>query len=158
MKDIQNYQLSWKQSVDRMGENRCSKKLLQFKPTGTRDVERPRSRWKDQFWTCCTRNGLDSIHPCLGRKRRRRRRSCWYLPPTRISILDGDHTETMEKVLRLVLFPFPSTQRFACGWILITGPLLIFSVYEFYTMAEQNVRDEGNAVSYSLFTRRDVFL
>jgi hypothetical protein len=47
--DIQSYQLNWKQRVDRMGENRFPKKLLKYKPIRTRDIGRPRSRWKDQF-------------------------------------------------------------------------------------------------------------
>jgi hypothetical protein len=46
--DIQSYQLNWKH-VDRMGENRFPKKLLKYKPIGTRDIGRPRSQWKDQF-------------------------------------------------------------------------------------------------------------
>jgi hypothetical protein len=46
---IQSYQLNWKQHVDRMVENRFPKKLLNYKLTGTRDIGRPRSRWKDQF-------------------------------------------------------------------------------------------------------------
>jgi hypothetical protein len=47
--DIQSYQLNWKQHVDRMGENRFPKRLLNYKPTGTRDIGRPISRWKDHF-------------------------------------------------------------------------------------------------------------
>jgi hypothetical protein len=41
--DKQSYQLNWKQHVDRMGENRFPKKLLNYKPTGMRVIERPRS-------------------------------------------------------------------------------------------------------------------
>jgi hypothetical protein len=47
--DTHSYQLNWKQHVDRMGENRFPEKLLNYKPTGTRDIGRPRRRWKDQF-------------------------------------------------------------------------------------------------------------
>jgi hypothetical protein len=47
--DIQSYQLNWKQHVDRMGENRFPKKMFNYKPIGTRNRGRPRSRWKDQF-------------------------------------------------------------------------------------------------------------
>jgi hypothetical protein len=36
--DIQSCQLNLKQHVDRMGENRFPKKLLNYKPTGTRDI------------------------------------------------------------------------------------------------------------------------
>jgi hypothetical protein len=46
---IQSYQLNWKQHVDRTGEKRFTKQLLNYKPIGTRDFGRPRSRWTDQF-------------------------------------------------------------------------------------------------------------
>jgi hypothetical protein len=41
--DIQSYQLNWKQHFDRVGENIFPKKLLKYKPTGMRDIGRPRS-------------------------------------------------------------------------------------------------------------------
>jgi hypothetical protein len=46
--DIQSYKLNWKH-VDRMKENLFPKNILKSTPTGTRNIGRPRSRWKDKF-------------------------------------------------------------------------------------------------------------
>jgi hypothetical protein len=45
--DIKNYQQKWNQHVLRMSENWLTRKALQYRPQGKRDLGRPYRRWKD---------------------------------------------------------------------------------------------------------------
>jgi hypothetical protein len=44
-----DYQIKWLQHLERMEQNRISKLLLNYKPRGRRDQERPCRRWREQF-------------------------------------------------------------------------------------------------------------
>ena len=45
--DIKAHRLRWLGHVERMGQHRVPKKVLNLKPEGTRSVGRPRQRWLD---------------------------------------------------------------------------------------------------------------
>jgi hypothetical protein len=49
VKVIKQYQQKWLQHVQRMDTNRRPKQALQSRPTGRRNIGRPRKRWKDQL-------------------------------------------------------------------------------------------------------------
>jgi len=41
-----------------MDTNRIPKQALQYKPKGRRHIERPRKRWRDQFYFEHTKTGI----------------------------------------------------------------------------------------------------
>ena len=45
--DIKAHRLRWLGHVERMGQHRVLKKVLNMKPEGSRSVGRPRQRWLD---------------------------------------------------------------------------------------------------------------
>jgi hypothetical protein len=47
--EIKQYQKKWLQHVQRMDRNRIPKEALQNRPTGRRNIGRPRKRWRDQL-------------------------------------------------------------------------------------------------------------
>jgi hypothetical protein len=49
VKEIKQYQKKWLQRVQRMDRNRIPKQALQCRPTGRRNIGRPRKRWRDQL-------------------------------------------------------------------------------------------------------------
>jgi hypothetical protein len=49
VKEIKQYQKKWLQHVLRMDRNRIPKQALQYRPTGRRNIGRPRKRWRDQL-------------------------------------------------------------------------------------------------------------
>jgi len=49
VKEIKQYQKKWLKHVQRMDTNRLSKKALQYKPKGRKNIGRPRKRWRDQL-------------------------------------------------------------------------------------------------------------
>jgi hypothetical protein len=49
VKEIKQYQEKWLKHVQRMETNKIPKQVLQYKPKGRRNIERPRKRWRDQF-------------------------------------------------------------------------------------------------------------
>jgi hypothetical protein len=49
VKEIKQYQKKWLQHVKRMDRNRIPKQALQYRPTGRRNIRRPRKRWRDQL-------------------------------------------------------------------------------------------------------------
>lgn len=46
---ITEYQNKWKNHVERMGDDRLPKKLMNYRPRGRRDRGRPMLRWIDQW-------------------------------------------------------------------------------------------------------------
>jgi hypothetical protein len=46
---IKDYQIKWRQHLERMGQNRIPKLLLNYKPRGRRNQGRPCRRWREQF-------------------------------------------------------------------------------------------------------------
>jgi hypothetical protein len=49
VKEIKQCQKKWLQHVQRMDRNRIPKQALQYRPTGRRNIGRPRKRWRDQL-------------------------------------------------------------------------------------------------------------
>jgi hypothetical protein len=49
VKEIKQYQKKMLQHVQRMQRNRIPKQALQYRPTGRRNIGRPRKRWRDQL-------------------------------------------------------------------------------------------------------------
>ena len=49
VKEIKQYQKQWLQHVQRMDTNRLPKQAPQYKPTGRRNIGRPRKRCRDQL-------------------------------------------------------------------------------------------------------------
>lgn len=48
-KRIEENQVQWKEHISRMPDERLVKQVLQYRPTGVRDIGRPRRRWEDNF-------------------------------------------------------------------------------------------------------------
>ena len=49
VKKIKQYQKKWLQHVQRMDTNRIPKQALRYRPTGRRNIGRPKKRWRDQL-------------------------------------------------------------------------------------------------------------
>jgi hypothetical protein len=49
VKEIKQYLKKWLQHVQGMDRNRIPKQALQYRPTGRRNIGRPRKRWRDQL-------------------------------------------------------------------------------------------------------------
>jgi hypothetical protein len=49
VKEIKQYQKKRLRHVQRMDRNRIPKQVLQYRPTGRRNIGRPRKRWRDQI-------------------------------------------------------------------------------------------------------------
>jgi predicted SPOUT superfamily RNA methylase MTH1 len=49
VKETKQYQKKWLQHIQRMERNRIPKQALQYRPTGRRNIGRPRKRWWDQL-------------------------------------------------------------------------------------------------------------
>jgi hypothetical protein len=44
---IEQYRNSWFQHINRMQDTRLPKRALQYRPSGKRDIRRPKKRWRD---------------------------------------------------------------------------------------------------------------
>jgi hypothetical protein len=42
---IEQYRNNWFQHINRMPDTRLPKRALQYRPSGKRDIERPKKRW-----------------------------------------------------------------------------------------------------------------
>jgi hypothetical protein len=49
VEETEQYQKKWKERVLRMSPPRYPRQALFYRPTGRRDLGRPRMRWSDQF-------------------------------------------------------------------------------------------------------------
>jgi hypothetical protein len=49
VEETEQYQKKWKECVLRMSPSRYPWQALFYRPTGRRDLGRPRMRWSDQF-------------------------------------------------------------------------------------------------------------
>jgi hypothetical protein len=49
IKETKQYQKKWLQHAQRMDRNRKPKQALLYRPTGRRNIGRPRKRWRDQL-------------------------------------------------------------------------------------------------------------
>ena len=47
---IEEYRVNWRDHVQRMPPTRVAKAVLNYNPTGKRNIGRPMKRWRDQFW------------------------------------------------------------------------------------------------------------
>ena len=46
---LTQYKINWREHIQRMDDNRRSKKNLNYKPEGRRNIRRPLTRWEDDF-------------------------------------------------------------------------------------------------------------
>ena len=46
---LTQYKINWTEHIQRMDDNRLSKKNLNYKPEGRRNIGRPQTRWEDDF-------------------------------------------------------------------------------------------------------------
>ena len=44
---LTQYNINWKEHIQRMDDNRQPRKILNYKPEGRRNIERPLTRWED---------------------------------------------------------------------------------------------------------------
>jgi hypothetical protein len=44
---IEQYRNNWFQHINRTQDTRLPKRALQYRPSGTRDIGRPKKRWRD---------------------------------------------------------------------------------------------------------------
>lgn len=53
---IHQYRTKWREHVERMEEYRIPKLLLDYRPTGKRNIGRPKKRWTQQMFNAWDRN------------------------------------------------------------------------------------------------------
>ena len=46
---LMQYKIHWREHIQRMDDNRLPQKILNYKPEGRRNLERPLTRWEDVF-------------------------------------------------------------------------------------------------------------
>jgi hypothetical protein len=44
---VEQYRNNWLQHINRMKDSRLPKRTLQYRPSGKRDIGRPKKRWRD---------------------------------------------------------------------------------------------------------------
>ena len=49
MKKLTQYEIHWREHIQRIDHNRLLKQILNYKPEGRRNEERPQTRWGDDF-------------------------------------------------------------------------------------------------------------
>jgi hypothetical protein len=47
---LTQYKINWREHIQRMNDNIIPKTILNCKPEGRRNIERPQARWEDDFW------------------------------------------------------------------------------------------------------------
>ena len=47
---LTQYNINWREHVQRVDDNRLSKKILNYKRERRRNIGRPLTRWEDDFW------------------------------------------------------------------------------------------------------------
>ena len=46
---LTQYKINWREHIQRMDDDRLSNRNLNHKPEGRRNIERPQTRWEDDF-------------------------------------------------------------------------------------------------------------
>ena len=47
---LTQYKINWREHIQRMDDNRLSKKKINYRSEGRRNIGRPQMRWGDDFW------------------------------------------------------------------------------------------------------------